>query len=225
MQAELRSLRNVVERQAFEIEQLKRDQRNQYLDLDSRLQALSGSAPVGPTPGSTPAPTVDSGAFETLPGAGAALGNADGPTAALPPIRDVPAPAPAPGADERAAYDRAFEALKQGRYEQSARLFAEFLRAYPAGEFADNATYWLGESHYVSEDYATALKTFESLLQNFPNSSKAADALLKVGYCQYQLGQTQQAVSTLNDVVARYPNTPVARLAQVRLRSLQLEQR
>ncbi|MBL8245781.1 MAG: tetratricopeptide repeat protein, partial [Rhodanobacteraceae bacterium] len=67
--------------------------------------------------------------------------------------------------------------------------------------------------------------TFQSLLSRFPDSRKAPDGLLKVGYCQYELGDTQRAASTLNEVVSRFPDTPVARLAQGRLRALRLDGR
>ncbi|MCB1612013.1 MAG: tetratricopeptide repeat protein, partial [Xanthomonadales bacterium] len=66
---------------------------------------------------------------------------------------------------------------------------------------------------------------FQGLLARFPDSRKAPDALLKVGYCQYELGDSRSAARTLNDVVSRYPDTPVARLAQGRLRALRLDGR
>ena len=127
--------------------------------------------------------------------------------------------------EEKLAYETAFEALKQGRYAESSQLFSAFLQQYPDGEFAANATYWLGESYYGPQNYEIALETFQSLLSRFPDSRKAPDGLLKVGYCQYELGDTQRAASTLNEVVSRFPDTPVARLAQGRLRALRLDGR
>mgnify|MGYP002790019134 FL=1 len=121
---------------------------------------------------------------------------------------------------EMAAYDHAFEALKQGNYQESARRFAAYLADFPDGENAANATYWLGESHYVNQRYPEALKSFQALLQQFPNSARAPDALLKVGYCYHQIGDTQRATQTLNSVIQRYPNTAVAGLAQTRLRAI-----
>ena len=128
-------------------------------------------------------------------------------------------------AQERVAYESAFEALKDGRYAESARRFKGFLDQYPNGEYAPNAMYWLGESYYVTQNYAIAKDSFSGLLQRFPNSSKAPDALLKLGYCQFELREWAEAEQTLNSVIQRYPDTTVARLAQGRLRALMLENR
>lgn len=229
---EVQTLRGLVEEQAFEIENLKKRQRDQYVDLDSRLQRLEGGGMT--VPGRTPADApIEAPAPEQL--------SVDEPVTGLPdpatlPTRDMPAgaetvggvvaaPPLATSAEEKIAYEAAFEALKQGRYAESSQLFSAFLQQYPDGEFAANATYWLGESYYVTQNYEIALETFQKLLSKFPDSRKAPDGLLKVGYCQYELGDSQRAAATLNDVVSRYPDTPVARLAQGRLRALRLDGR
>ncbi len=215
LQVEVQQLRAASEQQSFELEQLKKRARDQYLDLDSRLQRLSGQTPsTGLVPpssmGDAPVnePVTDSGAFTAS-------------NSALPPPR-VPATA-VPAANERADYDLAFDALKRGQYAEASKKFDGFLKVYPQGEFADNATYWLGESYYVTQKYPVALKTFQGLLASFPQSKKAPDALLKVGYCYYQLGDTAKATTTLKSVMARYPDQPVAKLAEGRLRALQLK--
>ena len=65
--------------------------------------------------------------------------------------------APASAADEKAAYDQAFQALKELRYADAAEDFQAFLDQYPGSEYADNAQYWLGESYYVTRNYDIAL--------------------------------------------------------------------
>lgn len=219
LQTEVQQLRAASEQQSFELEQLKKRARDQYLDLDSRLQSLSGQVPsTGQAPPSSMSdapisePVTDSGAFTPA-------------NSALPPnAPSIPAPvAVAAAANERADYDLAFDALKRGQYAEASKKFAGFLKVYPQGEFADNATYWLGESYYVTQKYPIALKTFQGLLASFPQSKKAPDALLKVGYCYYQLGDTAKATTTLKSVMERYPDQPVSKLAEGRLRALQLK--
>ena len=219
LQVEVQQLRAASEQQSFELEQLKKRARDQYLDLDSRLQSLSGQTPsTGQAPpssmgdASVSEPVTDSGAFTP-------------PDSAMPPTAATATPpvAAAPAANERADYDLAFDALKRGQYAEASKKFDGFLKVYPQGEFADNATYWLGESYYVTQKYPVALKTFQGLLASFPQSKKAPDALLKVGYCYYQLGDTVKATSTLKSVMERYPDQPVAKLAEGRLRALQLK--
>ncbi len=216
LQTEVQQLRATSEQQNFELEQLKKRARDQYLDLDSRLQSLSGQVPsTGQVPPSSMSdapisePVTDSGAFTPA--------DNELPPSVPPPVAAVPA------ANERADYDVAFDALKRGQYAEASKKFDGFLKVYPQGEFADNATYWLGESYYVTQKYPIALKTFQGLLASFPQSKKAPDALLKVGYCYYQLGDTAKATTTLKSVMERYPDQPVAKLAEGRLRALQLK--
>lgn len=237
LQSEVQSLRGLVEQQANEIEQMKKRSRDQYVDLDARLTRLEGGAPAAPAtaadgsipPASEPATTATPS--ETLQPGQLAMEEPELAATPAPPPETVPA-AEAPAAstasvggpgDEKTAYDDAFAALRDGRYAESARRFSAFLQQYPNGEFADNATYWLGESYYVTQNYQVALDTFRDLLGRFPNSAKAPDAQLKVGYCYYELRDWPRAETALNDVIARYPDTTVARLAQGRLRALRLE--
>lgn len=215
MQAELQSLRSQVEVLERELEGLKKRSNDQYLDLDGRLRssAVPGAAqsgvPLPPSVGQLPA-------FDEVP-------FSEDPLPPAAPAAEVPLErldSVQRGADELAAYDHAFEALKQGNYQESARRFAAYLAQFPDGENAANATYWLGESHYVNQRYPEALKSFQALLQQFPNSPRAPEALLKVGYCYHQIGDSQRATQTLNSVIQRYPNTAVANLAQTRLRAI-----
>ena len=203
------------------------------IDLDSRLGRLEGrGGNAGVAPAAAAAP--NNGQLQDLPLGGPAPANAappppppqaQGRADAAPPAMTAMATPPPNPADEKADYDQAFNALKDGRYAESARRFQAFIGAYPNSELTPNAYYWLGESYYVTQNYPISLDTFQKLLAQFPSSQKAPDALLKVGYCQYEMKQWDQAESTLNQVVQKYPDTTVARLAQGRLRALKLEGR
>lgn len=229
LQQEVSSLRGLVEQQAYEIENLKKAQRDRYVDLDSRLSRLEGGSPAAP-----PAALEPGQAQQLEPPAPGQLVPEEPQLAndATPPPAAEPAAPAAPAAPdgayvdpaaEKAAYDEAFAALRDGRYAESARRFQGFLQEYPNGDLTDNAMYWLGESYYVTQNYRPALETFSDLLARFPQSSKAPDSLLKIGYAHYELKEWPQAERALNDVVTKFPDTTVARLAQGRLRALRLE--
>lgn len=240
LQAEVQTLRGLVEQQTFKIEELEKRNRDQYVDLDARLARMeSGRAGTG-------APMMDPDALPaatdpTQPPVAGATSPSGQPVFEDPevqaPIDAAPETLPARSADpgiieatadpltERQLYESAFDSLKEGRYAEAARRFQTFLDQYPEGEYSPNAQYWLGESYYVTQNYQIALEAFQRLLSRFPSSNKAPDALLKVGYCHYELRQWAQAESTLNQVVQQYPETTVARLAQGRLRALRLENR
>jgi tol-pal system protein YbgF len=206
LQQEVTSLRGLVEQLQNEIAQLKQSGRDQYVDLDSRLQRLEGGgarAPATPAAASTPA----------------------APATTTPATAPATAPAAASPAGEAAAYQQAFDALKAGDYVASARGFHDFLTTYPGAALAPNAWYWLGESYYVTQNYPLALESFQTLLSSFPDSGKVPDALLKLGYTQLEMGQEQDGRRTLMQLLGQFPGSDAARLADGRLRSLDLDGR
>ncbi len=232
LQAEVQALRNLVEQQRFELDELKQRQADQYSDLYERIQRRHGEGGETPDAGTAPpmrippvpAPPTDPNQLQVEmaapvdPYTGEPLEAA--PSTATPPLASGPA---APAGDPAADYQAAFDALKQGRYDESSRLFGQFLRNYPDHDLSDNAQYWLGESYYVIQNYETALQTFRAMKERYPDGDKAADAELKIGYCLYELGQYDAARQALQAVLDRYPGSTVARLAESRLRALALE--
>ena len=215
VKSELQALRSQVEELQRQNEQLESTGRSQYLDLDGRLNRIEGGA-TAPTldPNSVPAASTSSSA---KPAQSAAA------TEAAPAVYGDPG-AMTRTADERSAYEAAFNALKSGQYADSARMFQSFLQEWPNGAYAPNAYYWLGESYYVTQNYALAQQQFQALLDRYPTHDKAPGALLKVGLSQYGAKQLGAAEKTLSEVSARYPGTDAARTADDRLRAIQLSQ-
>ncbi|HET6564315.1 MAG TPA: tol-pal system protein YbgF [Xanthomonadales bacterium] len=242
LQDEVRVLRGQVEDQANQLETLRQRQRDQFLDLDQRISGQrpgvdsTATDPTAITPGSPAGTAADAAVIadsEELPEVAStsagdnpevrppmdtpsdtvALGNPDAQSQAL----------PSNPAEEKAAYDQAFQSLKDLRYADAAEGFQTFLARYPESEYADNAQYWLGESYYVTRNYDISLEAFNDLLKNYPDSSKKPDALLKIGYAHYELKQWDQARAALEQVKQQYPDTTLARLADNRLRSMRME--
>jgi tol-pal system protein YbgF len=213
---ELQALRSQLEELQRKNEQLESTNRAQYLDLDGRLNRMESGAP---------APTLDPNSVPTAtaPATPAAAATAGAVPEAAPAVYGDPG-AMTRTADERGAYEVAFDALKAGRYAESAQLFQDFLQAHPSGAYAPNAYYWLGESYYVTQNYALAQQQFQALIDRYPTHDKAPGALLKVGLSQYGQKQLGDAERTLSEVSARYPGTDAARTAEDRLRAIQLSQ-
>jgi len=234
LQTEVQELRGVVEQQQFEIENLKKRARDQYVDLDTRVSRIGGGA--GPAAAAEaaqpPYATEPQQGFQDVAPASDPYAQ---PKVSVPEALDRRPPSDAievapvapgggvAGAGEKAEYDAARAQLDAGQYASAARAFAEFVRKHPNGELTANALYWLGESYYVTQNFQIALDTFRDLIARFPDSNKVADAMLKVGYCHFELQQFDDAEIALNEVISRYPDTTVARLAQGRLRALQTD--
>ncbi|MDE1923810.1 MAG: tol-pal system protein YbgF, partial [Gammaproteobacteria bacterium] len=137
----------------------------------------------------------------------------------------TPAAAPSAGAGggEQADYQAALDLLKNGRYDQAIAAFSRFIAAYPQSEFADNAQYWIGETHNVNRDFTAALKAFQAVVDVYGQSRKLPDAMLKIGYCDDELHRPEEARRVLGEVVAKFPGTSVATLAAERLKKMRSE--
>lgn len=162
-------------------------QRQLYTDLDARIQELEAAVQA-----STARGVMDGGTLS-------------------------PGQLPVPGGSDRDNYQAAFELLKEQRYEPAAMAFQQFLVTFPDSELADNAQYWLAESHYVTQMFDEALAEFDVVISSFPRSRKVPDALLKMGYCNYELKDWAAAREALARVQTEYPETTAARLAGQRL--------
>lgn len=197
LQDDLRSLRGEIERMRFELETQSRRSKDVGSDIERRLQKLESS----------PAAASLSGDGSLAP--------------AVPPVVFAPA-APAPensatAAEEQAAYLKAFDALKAGKYDAAITGFRAMLDKWPQGNFADNGWYWLGESQYVKRQYKPALDSYTALIERFPASPKVPDALFKSGLTQMELKQPDQAKASWRRVMKDYPNSNAAGLARQRL--------
>jgi len=168
-------------------------QRQLYVDIDTRIQELETAI-------------RDRNAVNVMDG-----GN-------LPPGQ-----LPMPGGSDRDNYNAAFELLKEQRYVPAASAFEQFLVTFPDSELADNAQYWLAESHYVTQQFEQALGEFEVVISRFNLSRKVPDALLKMGYCNYELERWDSARAALTRVQTDYSETTAARLAGQRLQRMDEE--
>ncbi|TXH03516.1 MAG: tol-pal system protein YbgF [Nevskiaceae bacterium] len=210
---ELRSLRGEVERLRFDVDSQSKRDKDQYIDLDRRLQRLEGGAAPAAAPSATTVlPTPATPPVAGAPGATAA------PPAVAAPVVISNGGGGSP--EEESAYLTTFDLLKNGKYDDAIRGFRAMLDKWPQGKYADNATYWMGESYYVKADYKSALNAFQTVLSKFPSSNRAPDAMLKVGLSQIELKQTDQGRATLQRVMQTYPSANAATLAKQRLDAL-----
>ena len=200
MRADLRGMHNDIDQLTNKLETSRKEQHDLYADLDRRLKALEGRGGGG---------SGDAGAAGVGAGAGAGAGAAGSSAAS--------------GADDKAAYQAAFDLLKNSQIDAAIAAFQKFLASFPGSTLADNAQYWLGEASYVNKAFPEAQAAFQKVVDKYPQSRKVPDALLKIGYCQYELKDFDAARRTLSKVTAQFPDSPSGHLAQQRLDSMAAE--
>ena len=229
LQNQIAQLQGTIEEQNFQINELKERQKVLYVDMDSRLAELEKNTLTQTNNNNelvvdsalsdhkTQNQTVTIATPEIRESVDAQLSTQSLNTNKINAISTENDP------DIEQMYQTAFSQLKAGRFNESARLFEDFIQKYPNHQLTDNSYYWLGESYYVTRNYPLALAAFQALESKFPLSSKLADSLLKIGYTYHELEDYQQAEKALNKVVNSFPNESVARLAQNRLNLLKRE--
>ncbi len=201
LQREVQELRGMVEEQGYQLSEMKKRQNNIYTDLDQRLQALANGQPL-------PAKTVQLAGTDT----------------AQAQQTETQAKTQAPAQiSEKAEYQKAYELLRNGHNSQAIKAFKAFIQQFPAGEYTDNAQYWLGEAYKVNQQPELAEAAFQKVIKQYPDSSKVPDALLKLGYIAIEQNNLAKARDYLTRVKIDYPGTAAAHLAEKRL--LRLDRR
>ncbi|MEA1888405.1 MAG: tol-pal system protein YbgF [Pseudomonadota bacterium] len=232
LESEVSRLQNTVDVQENELSRLRERLSGIYDDLDRRMRSIemssvSMNAPVAPASGmmtdnEIPSiPKQEGMASRAISPADATVSNQAGISA--PAAAVLPAAASTINGQEgtsqleQASYDRAFDLLKQSRYDEAIAAFKEFQTRFPASALADGAQYWIAEARYVNRAYDAALHEYSTLIQRYPKSKRLPDAMLKVGYIHFDNEQWEQARRALNAVVIRYPGSRVAVSAKMRL--------
>ncbi len=208
LQTEVQQLRGMVEEQSQTIADLERKQKNMYADLDGRVQSLATSAPAQPQ------------VVSAQPAVSVAPSVTQAPVAPTAPPTAVPTAVPGQNAalgTEKDRYQQAYDNLRNGHNAQAVKMFETLLVDYPAGEYADNAQYWLAEAYKVNREIDKSRAAFTKVVVQYPNSAKVPDALLKLGYIEADMQNSVKAREYLLRVTNNYPNSPAAHLAAKKL--------
>jgi tol-pal system protein YbgF len=203
LQQEVMQLRGIVEEQAHQIEALKQQGLDRYIDLDRRLSQLGGTAAAGDmaaaSSGAIAADAVpmqpvgqDAASASGLPGDGVS-GSA------------APAPVEPAQANEYDAYKAAYAKVKEQNFAVAIQSFQGFIATYPNSTLTPNAYYWLGELYLQTpQDLNAAERAFTKVIEDFPQHSKAPDSLYKLGRVHYMKGDRAKAQGALQQVIDEY---------------------
>jgi tol-pal system protein YbgF len=219
LQRDVQQIQGGGEVQLHKLEELKKRQRELYIDIDRRLlqlerkQTTSMPAQVSKQPAATMPPVKTgkpaTGQASTGIGAAASTMASGKPTgravrSSIPAKQEVKKPTPE---TEQTAYQKAFDLLRELRYDKASEAFRTFITNYPDGRYAHIAQYWLAEASYAQRDFKTAIGDYTKLINTYAASPKRAEAMLKIGYSYYELKDYPQAQSILEQLIGSYPDT------------------
>lgn len=216
LQSELQRLLGEIELQKHTLDEIKKRQRDLYIDIDRRLLQIerrSGSSSGTSSISSMPLPLA---APVTTQAPQQEPAETDKKVISPPSVINNKE-------GEQVAYQKAFDLLRALRYEKATQAFRQFLNDYPHGRYAHIAQYWLAETSYHTRKYDIAVTDYQTLINQYPKSPKRADALLKIGYSQFELKDFEKAKSVLKKLIQSYPGTTEAGQAENLLQKIRLQ--
>ncbi|NOX88563.1 MAG: tetratricopeptide repeat protein [Calditrichaeota bacterium] len=112
-----------------------------------------------------------------------------------------------------AKYEQARQAFEARDYQTALTMFQALLAANANHPLADNAQYWIGESHYALKQYDAAIIDFQKVF-TFPNSNKLSDAQFKLVLCYLRKGEVEKAREEFDRLKSEFPDSPYVSKAE-----------
>jgi tol-pal system protein YbgF len=183
-------------------------------DRMSRLEnAAANAAPVAASP--APRAIVE----QPLP-APASAASAEPMPAPQPVASGASMSQPLLGARIAESYRGALELYGKSKLADARKAFQQVFDVDPAGELADNALYWIGETYFAQANYGEAMRYYQRVTKEYADQNKAPDALFKIGVTQEKTGDLALARQAFEECIKRYPYAGAAASAKLELKRI-----
>jgi tol-pal system protein YbgF len=163
--------------------------------LTQEMEGLRISIPSQPPPTAPATPTE---------------GGAPAPQPAQPP----PPSSPTGGATPQEIYRAAYADYTAGQWDLAIAGFQAYIKSFPKLQDADDAQWYIGESHYAAGRFKEAAAAYNDVITTYPGTNAVPQAMYKLGLAYEKLGQSERARQTLEAVIKTFPGTPEAGLAK-----------
>ncbi len=119
-------------------------------------------------------------------------------------------------------YQKGMKFMGKKNWLKAEEAFTFIVYNDPAGEFADDAQFQLGETHYFRDEYLVAIDEYDRLINRMPNSPLLEEASWRKTECYYNLSpdyrldqtMTKKATKQLQNFIDLFPQSdhrPTAR--------------
>ena len=161
----------------------------------------AGGTPMPPPqrPAGVPAPSVAGPLASTTPTSSTARSEAD------------------------SLYSSAYTDYLSANYPLAVSGFEEYLLLFPDSELADNARYWIGESHFSRQQYQLARTAFLEVARRYPRAETVPDAKFKAARCLVELGEGARAIDELVQLVRQHAGSDTVPIACMQIERLGAE--
>lgn len=124
------------------------------------------------------------------------------------------------GAQLAEDYREAIVLFGRGRHADARKAFEAVFASEDAGDLADNALFWIGETYFAVGDFNNAVRYYMRVVNEYGEENKAPDALFKTALAQARTGDLALARRTLQQVIDRYPYSSTASSAKAELQRI-----
>ena len=111
-------------------------------------------------------------------------------------------------------YDTAWSDYTSGQWSLAIQGFEAYIKSFPRSELTDDASFYIGQTHFAEGSFDEAVAAFEQVLLNYPDGDIVPEASYKRGLALDRLGQTDRARQAFERVVENYSEHMMATLAQ-----------
>lgn len=212
LQSEIQNLRGLVEEQSYQIKRMQTEQRDRYLDTDSRLSEINSQVQSyhsgQPIAGISPAPSVINPITDSSANANGSSNLTANNQPFTNPVAGGAGVAVASPQTEQQLYREALNLLLEDEaFTESINLFQQYIELYPRGRYLTNTLYWQGAAMELAGLHAQAILVLQRLISEFPADAKAPTALLRLGTVYRKMGENAQAASQWRRIAQDYPQS------------------
>jgi tol-pal system protein YbgF len=118
------------------------------------------------------------------------------------------------GISPQRMYDTAWADYTNGQWVLALQGFEAYIKTFPRSDLADDAQFYIGQTHYADGQFSDAINAFEQILLSYPDGDVMPEASYKRGLALDLLGEDAQARQAFDLVVKNYPDSTMATLAK-----------
>lgn len=203
LQEEMLRMQGKLEEQSHQIQQLKQQRLDDYVNLDKRIAELA-SKPNSAVAQADSSSTSNANGASDVP-----LDPND--TNTIPAATE-----PDKATSDKTEYKAAYALIKQRQFDDAKEAFQAFLAKHPSSSYVANAHYWLGELYILDANYKAAKSEFATVLRDHSEHRKYPESLFKLAKVNYELGERDIAKKQLEQLIKNYAEVSTTATRQAR---------
>ena len=134
----------------------------------------------------------------------------------------APPTGPPAGMTAEQSYTNGYRDYKAGQTDLALQEFEDYLKYFPATQFAPNAQFYIGDILYRKGSYDKAVTAFDAVNEKYDDNLKSSDAHYMKGLALVKLGRRDAAVKEFKVVIARASDPELVARAKQQLKDLGL---